>query len=447
MTILKDRISKHQFESMIKPLKPNGELREGLLHILVSNRFQGERVKKNLGQLIEAALSQTAQTPVTVSFSVNSDAPAPATAKTDALEEEATEKPKKNKKKKKRKAAASDQSGLNGQYVFDSFVVGASNQFVAAAAERVADAPADAYNPLFIYGGVGLGKTHIMHAIGNRVVEMRPDLKVLYLSSEKFMTQLINSLRFKRVFDFKENFRSVDVLLVDDIQFIAGKERTQEEFFHTFNALFESKKQIVISSDSFPQDIKDLEERLRSRFGWGLVADIQPPDLETRIAILNKKAAREGHELPDDVAFFLANLVRTNIRELEGALIRVSAYAGLTRKPITVNLAKGVLKDLVGGMDKPILIEAIQKTVAAYYGINPKEMVSKNRSRRVSRPRQVAMYLAKSMTSSSLPEIGQKFGGRDHTTVLYAVRKVNESRRNDPTLDEELESLKTMLNK
>ncbi|OSM00466.1 putative chromosomal replication initiator protein DnaA [Magnetofaba australis IT-1] len=292
---------------------------------------------------------------------------------------------------------------------------------------------------------MGLGKTHVMQAIGNQILAERPDLRVLYTSSENFMTQLINSLRQKQVFNFKDTFRKVDVLMVDDIQFIAGKKATQEEFFHTFNALYEAKKQIVLTADSFPHEIEHLEERLRSRFGMGLVADMQPPELETRIAILKNKASGEGLELADEVAFFLAEAIQTNVRELEGALIRVSAYASLTGKPITMALVRESLKDIVKGRDKPATIERIQETVANYFKITQADLRGTKKSRLYSHPRQVAMYLCKQLTRHSYPEIGHRFGGRDHTTVLYAVDKIDKKRNDDAELAETLATLSDML--
>lgn len=322
------------------------------------------------------------------------------------------------------KQDAAKEVGLNPRYTFDSFVVGPSNRFVHAASLAICDSPAKAYNPLFIYGGVGLGKTHLMHAIGQKVLQKYPKSKVLYISSEEFTNHLINAIQTRNTLKFREKYRHVDVLLIDDIQFIAGKESTQEEFFHTFNALHDAHKQIVVSSDRPPKEIQSLEERLVSRFEWGLVTDIQPPDFETRIAILKKKSERETIALPDDLFFFLAEKVRSNIRELEGALIRVVAYAKLIGKDVSVELAKEVLKDMILEGEKKVTIESIQKKVCDYFDIRLSDMKIKKRSRAIAYPRQIAMYLARQLTDYSLPEIGEYFGGRDHTTVLHAHEKI-----------------------
>ncbi len=319
---------------------------------------------------------------------------------------------------------AAKEIGLNSKYTFDSFIVGPSNRFAHAASIAVSDSPAKAYNPFFIYGGVGLGKTHLMHAIGQRVLQKLPKVKILYISSEEFTNQLISAIQNRSTPKFREKYRNVDVLLIDDIHFIAGKESTQEEFFHTFNALYDAHKQIVVSSDRPPKEIQALEERLVSRFEWGLVTDIQPPDFETRIAILKKKSEKETIALPEDLFFFLAEKVKTNIRELEGALIRVVAYAKLIGKEITVDLAREVLRDMIIEEEKKITIDLIQKRVSEYFDIKLSDMKAKRRSRAVAYPRQVAMYLARQLTDYSLPEIGDQFGGRDHTTVIHAYDKI-----------------------
>jgi chromosomal replication initiator protein len=322
-------------------------------------------------------------------------------------------------------------SGLNPRYSFDSFVVSSCNQFAHAAAVAVAEQPSGAYNPLYIYGGVGLGKTHLMHAIGNRLFRCKSAVKHLYISTETFMNELINSIRFEKTIDFKERYRNVDLLLIDDIQFLAGKERTQEEFFHTFNALYESQKQIVITSDCPPRDIPTLEERLRSRFEWGLIADIQPPDLETKVAILKKKAEAENVQIPEDVAHFIAGRVRSNIRELEGSLIRLIAYASLTGRPIDLVMAQDTLKDLMDDRGRTVTLETIQKLVASHFHIKTIELKSRNNSKHISFPRQVAMYLCKRLTDKSLPAIGGAFGGKHHTTVIHAIRKIEAMRERD----------------
>jgi chromosomal replication initiator protein len=327
------------------------------------------------------------------------------------------------------------------RYTFDSFIVGPSNQFANAACRAVAETPSRSYNPLFIHGGVGLGKTHLMHAIGHYVVQHHPALSLLYISSERFMNEMINAVRFDRILDFRSRYRSVDVLLVDDIQFVSGKEGTQNEFFHTFNALHDAQKQIVISSDRPPHEIPALEERLRSRFEWGLIADINPPDIETKAAILKKKAEGEAVPLPDSVAMYMASRIKTNIRELEGSLIRLIAYASLTSKPLTIELAQDVLKNVLDHDEKAVTIEQIQKFVADYYQLKLSELKSRNNSKSVAMPRQVAMYLCKTLTHASLPEIGRSFGGKHHSTVIHSIKKVEDLRKKDGDFDKQLANL------
>ena len=323
----------------------------------------------------------------------------------------------------------------NPRFTFETFVVGSSNQFAHAAARAVAETPSRSYNPLFLYGGVGLGKTHLMHAIAGEVLRRNPGANVQYLSAERFLNDLINALRFERMHEFKRRYRELDVLLMDDVQFIAGKDSTQEEFFHTFNALHDAQKQIVISSDCPPRQIPTLEERLHSRFEWGLIADIQPPDIETKVAILRKKAEAERVVLPENVALFIASKVRTNIRELEGSLIRLIAYASLTGRDFDLALAHEVLRDLLHTEEKPITIEMIQKFVADHYNVKLTEMKARNNSKSVAVPRQIAMYLTKTLTDASLPEIGKGFGGKHHSTVIHSVRKIDGLRKKDPEFD------------
>lgn len=330
---------------------------------------------------------------------------------------------------------------LNPRYTFDAFVIGSGNQFAHAAAHAVADNPSKAYNPLFLYGPVGMGKTHLMQAIGHEVKKRNPEASICYLSSEKFTNELINSLKTDRMVSFRDKFRKVDVLLIDDIQFIAGKERTQEEFFHTFNALHEQMKQIVIASDRPPKELAEFEDRLRSRFEWGLIADIQPPDLETKMAILQKKADSDRVQLPSDVANFIASNIRSNVRELEGALIRLVAYASLTGVPINIATAQQVLKNFIDQQSRKVTIEAIQKSVAEQFGLRLPEIKQKNNSRQIVFPRQIAMYLAKHLTEASLPEIGRQFGGKHHTTVLHSIEKIEEQRKNDKDLNRLLNKL------
>ena len=338
--------------------------------------------------------------------------------------------------------SSSNNRSLNPKYTFDSFVVGSSNQFAHAAAMAVAEHPARSYNPFFIYGGVGLGKTHLMHAIGHHVLKHNPSSKLCYLSSERFMNDLINSLRFDRMVQFREMYRNMDVLLVDDIQFIAGKERTQEEFFHTFNTLFDSHKQIVVSSDKFPKEIPDLEERLRSRFEWGLVADIQPPDLETKIAILEKKAELSGISLPKQASLFMAENTTSNIRELEGYLLRVVAFATIKKaKLISMDLVEEALKNFLDQKKKVITVDQIQKEVAGFYNLKISDLKSKRKNKALILPRHGAMYLTRRLTELSLPEIGRHFGGRDHTTVIHALQKVENIIGNDPDYEKTMDAL------
>ncbi|MFH1777714.1 MAG: chromosomal replication initiator protein DnaA [Candidatus Omnitrophota bacterium] len=334
---------------------------------------------------------------------------------------------------------------LNPKYTFESFVVGQSNRFSHAACMAVAESPAKAYNPLFIYGGVGLGKTHLMQAVGQYIISHNNSLRLTYISSEKFTTELINAIQHRTTLRFREKYRNVDILLIDDIHFIAGKESTQEEFFHTFNALYDAHKQILITSDRHPKDISNLEERLVSRFEWGLLTDIQPPDLETRIAILKKKAEREVVVVPDEVIFFIADRIKSNIRELEGALIRVVAYTLLTNSQISVGLARDILKDSISFSSKNVTIDHIQKKVSSFFDLRLSDMKTKGRSRAVAFPRQIAMYLARTMTNHSLPEIGEFFGGRDHTTVLHAVEKIKRSVDKDQELNNLLIKLKELI--
>ena len=324
---------------------------------------------------------------------------------------------------------------LNPKYTFESFVVGASNQFAHAAARAVAEIPSKSYNPLFVYGGVGLGKTHLMHAIDHYISARDRHLNLVYVSSDHFINEMINAIRFDRLQAFRQKYRTIDVLLVDDIQFIAGKDRTQVEFFHIFNSLHDGQKQIVISSDCPPRQIPTIEERLHSRFEWGLIADIQPPDIETKVAILRKKAAAERVDIPENVALFIASKVRTNIRELEGSLIRLIAYASLTGRDIDLSLTQEVLRDLLQAADKPITIEMIQKFVADHYNIKLTELKARNNSKAVAFPRQVAMYLIKTLTSASLPAIGKGFGGKHHSTVIHSVRKIQGQRKADAEFD------------
>ncbi|HSE48002.1 MAG TPA: chromosomal replication initiator protein DnaA [Terriglobales bacterium] len=330
---------------------------------------------------------------------------------------------------------------LNQRYTFDAFVIGAGNQFAHAAAQAVAERPSKAYNPLFLYGGVGMGKTHLMQAIGHEIKKRVPDAAICYCSSEKFTNEMINSLRYDKMTSFRDKYRHVDVLLIDDIQFLAQKERTQEEFFHTFNALHEGMKQIVIASDRPPKELAEIEDRLRNRFEWGLIADIQPPDLETKVAILQKKAESERVQLPTEVALFIASNIRSNVRELEGALIRLIAYSSLTGTEINIQTVQQVLKNFIEAQSRKVTIDSIQKAVSEQFGLRVPEIKAKNNSRQIVYPRQIAMYLAKHLTEASLPEIGRQFGGKHHTTVMHSVDKIETVRKNDKDLNRLLNKL------
>lgn len=330
---------------------------------------------------------------------------------------------------------------LNPKYTFKNFVVGAGNQFAHAACMAVAEQPGQTYNPLFIYGGVGLGKTHLLNAIGNHVAD-KSDLRIAYLTTEQFTNEVINSIRYDKMMDLRKRYRHIDMLMIDDIQFLVGKERTQEEFFHTFNALYEGHKQIVLSSDRFPKDMPDIEERLRSRFEWGLIADLQPPDVETRIAILRKKSEDEGVTLPEDVIQFLSVTMKNNVRELEGSLVRLGAYASLTGQVITLDLAKNVLRDLIGDKKKIVAMDDIQEAVCAQFHVKMTELKSRRRSKTLVHPRQIAMYLCRELTDASYPEIGRQFGGKDHTTIIHACRQVTKAKETDQALQTTIDTLK-----
>jgi chromosomal replication initiator protein len=340
-----------------------------------------------------------------------------------------------------RRVAGVGADGLNPRYSFDSFVVGSSNQFAQAACQAVAELPSRAYNPLFIYGGVGLGKTHLLHAVGHQCLRLFPGMAVVYLSSERFTNELINAIRYDRTAEFRGRYRTIDLLLIDDIQFISGKERTQEEFFHTFNDLYESRKQIIVSSDCSPKHIPEVEERLRSRFEWGLIADIQPPDFETRVAILKKKAGVERVRLADDVAYLIASRIRSNIRELEGSLTRMIAFCALTGREMTVDLAQEILADLWGEEQKVITIDQIQRKVSDFFAVTVSDLKAKSRTKAVALPRQIAMYLARQLTHASLAEVGRSFGGKDHTTVIHAVDKIQRLLQEDQKLRKSIDGI------
>ncbi len=412
------KVNRHSYYTWFKPTSFIADRGSGL-DIRVPNRMFREWLNKHYSAVMSEALSEVHRQGCEIMFLSDDAIPAEELPLRDPAPEPGGA------------DEASDTGTLAPRYSFDTFIVGPSNQFAHAASRAVAEAPSRSYNPLFIYGGVGLGKTHLMHAIGHYVMNHLRDMQLTYISSERFMNEMINAVRFDRILEFRERYRSVDVLLVDDIQFIAGKEGTQNEFFHTFNALYDSQKQIVISSDCPPHEITSLEERLRSRFEWGLIADIQPPDLETKIAILKRKADSDGIPLPDNVAMYIAGKIKSNIRELEGSLIRLIAYASLTGREISLGLAQDVLRNILQHDEKAVTIEIIQKFVADYYQLKLADLKSRNNSKSIAMPRQIAMYLCKGLTSASLPEIGRSFGGKHHSTVIHSIRKIEDLRQRD----------------
>ena len=418
---IETKVNRHSFYTWFKPTGFISERPDGI-RVRVPNTLFRDWLTKHYSAVLDEALREVDRGGSSLEFITDealAAAPEPPIA-APALAETEVEDP----------GSDAAQPGLGPRYSFDTFIVGPSNQFAHAACRAVAEAPSRSYNPLFIYGGVGLGKTHLMHAIGHYVLT-NSNLKLTYISSERFMNEMINALRYDRVLDFRERYRSVDVLLVDDVQFLAGKEGTQTEFFHTFNALYDAQKQIVISSDCPPHEIPSLEERLRSRFEWGLIADIQTPDIETKVAILKKKAENEGIPLPDNVAIYIAGKIKSNIRELEGSLIRLIAYASLTGREISLPLAQDVLRNVLQNDDRAITIEIIQKFVSEYYQLKLGELKSRNNSKSIAMPRQIAMYLCKHLTTASLPEIGKSFGGKHHSTVIHSIRKIEDLRQRD----------------
>ena len=429
---LERELSPQQFNTWIRPL--HAVSNDDELRLLAPNRFVkdwiDERFLTRIGEILDNIHQPRPSLSVEIGTQQNEiTKPAPAEVSNKPA---SAVTPNPNNQKN---------SSLNPNYTFDSFVEGKSNQLARAASSQVATNPGSAYNPLFLYGGVGLGKTHLVHAVGNEIIKNKPGAKVVYLHSERFVADMVKALQHNKIDEFKRYYRSVDALLIDDIQFFAGKERSQEEFFHTFNALLEGEQQVIMTCDRYPKEVDGLEERLKSRFGWGLTVAIEPPELETRVAILMSKAQLSGVELSNDVAFFIAKRIRSNIREIEGALRRVIANAQFTGKPITLDFAKEALRDLLALQDKLVTIENIQKTVAEYYKIRVADLLSKRRNRSVARPRQMAMALCKELTNHSLPEIGDAFGGRDHTTVLHACRKINELRDEDSRISEDYANL------
>ena len=437
---LESNLNPQHFNTWIKPLKLV-KLEKDLIILEVPNRFILDWIKDNYANLIKKILTELSAVSYKLQIKVSG------TAEQSPFIAQPTEEPETPVPQETLLNNNNHANGinLNRKYTFDEFVSGSSNQFACAAALAVANNPATTYNPLFIYGGVGLGKTHLVNAIGNFVLKKSPGTRVCYYTSEKFMNELINSLRYNRMDEFRNKFRSMDVLLIDDIQFIAGKERTQEEFFHTFNALYESHKQIVVTSDKFPKEIPGLEDRLRSRFEWGLIADIQSPDIETKQAILKMKAEQNQIDLPEDVAVFLANSVCSNVRELEGYLIRIGAYASLTSTSLNLDMAKDVLKDILIEKNLELTVEEILKKVSAHYNVKISDIKSSRRHKAIVLPRQVAMYLSRQLTSASYPEIGDKFGGKDHSTIIHAINKIEKMAEEDYNLRNNLETLKKIL--
>ncbi|WP_018923293.1 chromosomal replication initiator protein DnaA [Salsuginibacillus kocurii] len=434
---IKEKVSKPSFETWLKSTKATA-LEDETITITAPNEFARDWLENRYSHIISETLKEVTGAELHVKFII----PEAEDEQDLFIEQEQNKRPPKRQVPEDE----SPNSMLNDKYTFDTFVIGSGNRFAHAASLAVAEAPAKAYNPLFIYGGVGLGKTHLMHAIGHYVISHNPEARVVYLSSEKFTNEFINAIRDNRAVNFRNKYRNVDVLLIDDIQFLAGKEQTQEEFFHTFNALHEESKQIVISSDRPPKEIPTLEDRLRSRFEWGLITDITPPDLETRIAILRKKAKAEKLDIPNEVMLYIANQIDTNIRELEGALIRVVAYSSLVNEDMNADLAAEALKDIIpNAKPKVITIKDIQHKVAEYYEVKQEEITAKKRTKSIAFARQVAMYLSRELTDSSLPKIGDEFGGRDHTTVIHAHEKITSVMSDKPAVSDQIEELKEKL--
>ncbi|HXN72732.1 MAG TPA: chromosomal replication initiator protein DnaA [Candidatus Acidoferrales bacterium] len=419
------RVNPHSFATWFRPTRLE-RAEEDRLIVRVPTRLFCKRLTDTYGELIQAVLTELGRPQLQLEYiCAESEPNAPNVAPSPQAKLDFD--------------SAANQ--LNPRYTFESFIVGASNQFAHAAAMAVAEQPSKSYNPLFLYGGVGLGKTHLMQAIGHTLKRRNPSMRLTYISAEKFTNEVIASIRLERMAAFRDRFRNMDVLMVDDIQFIATRERTQEEFFHTFNALYDQQKQIVISSDCPPKEISSIEERLRSRFEWGLIADIQPPDLETKIAILQKKAESERVQVPDDVAEYIARAIKSNVRELEGALIRLMAYASLTGATINLPTAHQVLKNIIESQDKKVTIEQIQKRVGEHFGLRAQDLKVRSNSKQIAFPRQVAMFLVKQLTSASLPEIGRQFGGKHHTTVLHSINKISNLRQSDKDLNKTINRL------
>ena len=439
---LETEIPQQQFNTWIRPLHAIEE--SNSIKLLAPNRFVLDWVEdKYINDINELLIKLSDNNSFGLDMSIGTSKSTKITPA--SVPDTATTTPRTIKPAPVSRNTYKKTSRLNKDYTFDALVEGKSNQLAKAAALQVVENPGTAYNPLFICGGVGLGKTHCMHAIGNKILDLKPGANVVYLHSERFVADMVKALQHNSINEFKRFYRSVDVLLIDDIQFFAGKDRSQEEFFHTFNALLEGDHQIVLTCDRYPKEVSGVEERLKSRFGWGLTVAIDPPELETRVAILKSKAAIENIALPDDVAFLIGKRFRSNVRELEGALRRIIAYANFTGRPVTLDFAKEALKDLLALQEKMVSIENIQKTVAEYFKLRVVDLNSKRRNRSVARPRQIAMALSKSLTNHSLPEIGDAFGGRDHTTVLHACRKIDELCKSEPRINEDYTTLNRIL--
>jgi chromosomal replication initiator protein len=443
LQLLKDELPSQQFSMWIRPLQI--DCSEDTLTLFAPNRFVLDWVREKYIHKINEILARLCGDDAPkLRFDVGNRPvrlAQPSKVGTLDLSSDQTSKVTATHHEKPNNLVPTHKSNLRTSYTFDNFVQGNSNQLAKAAASQVGDNPGGAYNPLFIYGGTGLGKTHLLHAVGNGILKNNPDAKVIYMHSERFVQDMVKALQNNKIDQFKQFYRSVDALLIDDIQFFAKKERSQEEFFHTFNALLEGNRQVILTSDRYPKEIDGVEDRLKSRFGWGLTITIEPPELETRVAILMQKAQQSNIKMPEEVAFFIAKRLRSNVRELEGALNRVIANANFTGRPITIDFVKEALRDLLALHDKLVTIENIQKTVAEYYKIRVSDILSKRRSRSVARPRQMAMALAKELTNHSLPEIGNAFGGKDHTTVLHACRKITALREESLDIKEDYQNL------
>lgn len=434
LSVIGERIPQQVFETWFTPVRVCG-VQDSCVRLEVPNKFFGDWLTEHHRDLIAESLQTVLHDPQVKFIFVT----------TERTGQVTQDQPRPDRQPSQ-VARGRKPAHLNLKYTFETFVVGASNQFAHAASMRVAEKPAEAYNPLFLYGGVGLGKTHLLNAIGN-FVGARADVRTAYVTTEQFTNEVINSIRYDKMMDLRKRYRHIDMLLIDDVQFLAGKERTQEEFFHTFNTLYEAQKQIVLSSDRIPKDMPDIEERLRSRMEWGLIADMKPPDVETRIAILRKKSEDEGLTLPDDVVQLLAESMKSNVRELEGALIRLGAYSSLTGQRISLELAKTVLRDVIGEKKKIIAMDDIEEIVAARYHVRITDLNSRRRSKTLVHPRQIAMYLCRELTDSSFPEIGRQFGGKDHTTIIHGCRQIAKALEADSDLRATIESLKSEITK